>query len=342
LLSLPLFLLVALVIVEIAMRYPPKGTIVYSRHPNPVVQYGLDPGEHEIQGHGNLGKFHVSINRYGMRDKERTVAKIPGTMRIATIGDSITYGYGIEADERFVHHIERTLAAKASTSVEVLNFGVPGYNIVQSVARLEVDGLQFDPDLVLLCLVDNDLLPRLPILGPGDSPSPMAHFMIGRFWLRAFASPAETAASRRDNLNALRRLADLSVEHGFGVVLAELVQSYSPGGPLMPGHLVHFTPYIGTGPDAKLDAMALGETLGFAVVRPASQLSTSSTFLSDGHPDPTGHQIIGEHIAVALLATPYLDRTSDVPAAAKPNDLLEVAGQTIQSLNSDQPIAVPD
>ena len=57
----------------------------------------------------------------------------------------------------FTQRIEPRLNARTDRgNYEVLNFGVPGYNTSQQVADFAVNGLAYDPDVVLLVVVDND------------------------------------------------------------------------------------------------------------------------------------------------------------------------------------------
>jgi hypothetical protein len=51
----------------------------------------------------------------------------PGMTRIAMLGDSFVYGMGVQGTETLSARLSEALAA-AGKSVEVLNFGVPGYN----------------------------------------------------------------------------------------------------------------------------------------------------------------------------------------------------------------------
>lgn len=97
------------------------------------------------------------ISSAGLRDDEFPLAKPPGTIRIAAIGDSLTHGSGGPRENSYPQQLEDLLAARTKgTHVEVLNFGVPGYNIEQVVERFRVRALPFDPDAILYGYVLND------------------------------------------------------------------------------------------------------------------------------------------------------------------------------------------
>jgi hypothetical protein len=99
-------------------------------------------------------------NSLGFRDHEHERKKREGVYRILTIGDSISMGLMVDASEDiYTSVLERTLREK-NRNVEVLNFGVAGYNTQQEVATLIEKGLDYHPDLVLLqyCLNDRQMV----------------------------------------------------------------------------------------------------------------------------------------------------------------------------------------
>jgi len=105
-----------------------------------------------------LGK-PLRINSQGFRDREHDVTKTTGTLRIAVIGDSIAFGWGVKEEERFSNLLEQMLNADAVTSaarVEVLNFAVPGYNTVMEEGLVRARVLRYAPDVLVLNLVPND------------------------------------------------------------------------------------------------------------------------------------------------------------------------------------------
>src|ERR1043166_9729043 len=63
-------------------------------------------------------------NRYGFREKEFATPTPKEIQRIMVIGDSLTEGPGLMAEERFTALLQKKLGA----GYEVLNFGVGGYD----------------------------------------------------------------------------------------------------------------------------------------------------------------------------------------------------------------------
>jgi len=111
----------------------------------------------------------VRINSHGFRDRERTLEKPPGTWRIAALGDSVVFGWGVPDEDVFTRQMEARLNKRPDRyEYEVLNFGVPAYNTVQEVAGFEARVLAYDPDVVLLVIVDNDFAADNFVDAPAD------------------------------------------------------------------------------------------------------------------------------------------------------------------------------
>ncbi len=123
----------------------------------PDVVYELRPGLR--------GLFHgqpLSTNSHGMRGPETPLAKPPGVYRIAGLGDSQMFGWGVADEEVYLRRLEvllneRARAAGDPRRFETLNFAVPGYNAAMEVATFEHKALAFSPDLVVVHFVRNDL-----------------------------------------------------------------------------------------------------------------------------------------------------------------------------------------
>jgi lysophospholipase L1-like esterase len=141
--------LVAVLVAEIALRALGVGYFFAFRGD---AETGL---QHIATAEGwdrDEGDAYVRINSAGFRDIERSIAKPPGTLRVAVIGDSFTEGLQVAQEETFTAVAERTLercGATAARRVEVLNFGVSSYGTAQELILLRDRVLAYRPDVVV-------------------------------------------------------------------------------------------------------------------------------------------------------------------------------------------------
>lgn len=154
--------LLALVVCEVVVRSLGRGpdvkaiqlgteTCVYKRSTNPLLGFELKANYRNDDP--DLIQSYARTNSHGQRDKERTLEKPPGVRRILLLGDSVVEGYGLRERDTISRQLE-DLYEDGRT--EVLNFGVSAYCTRAEVELLEVKGLRFDPDVVILVFVEND------------------------------------------------------------------------------------------------------------------------------------------------------------------------------------------
>lgn len=92
------------------------------------------------------------FNSDGIRDDRDYTAGKPGnTYRIQIIGDSVPFGLGIDSSQTFSKQLAEKLEATNASGLkyEVMNLGVPGYNISQTIYRLKKTGLKYSPDMII-------------------------------------------------------------------------------------------------------------------------------------------------------------------------------------------------
>ena len=107
---------------------------------------------------GNMGDYiaqhgggpALRVNSLGFRDRE-VPPKRPDRYRIVVIGDSFTWGSGIETEERYSNLLGRFLGP----TYEVINFGTPAEDMPGHLTAL-TRAMQIAPDFVLLQLFIND------------------------------------------------------------------------------------------------------------------------------------------------------------------------------------------
>jgi hypothetical protein len=122
---------------------------------NGVVRYM--PNTRAVFRHPDGSRSVVTVNAQGWNSAKPayTLAKAPGTLRIAVIGDSYVHGSFVDAAQGFPEVIERQLNA-AGVTAEVLRFGMDGAPLSQYLHMLRREVLPYKPDLVVVQLIHND------------------------------------------------------------------------------------------------------------------------------------------------------------------------------------------
>lgn len=120
--------------------------------------------------------LNTRLNSLGCRDKEWTMEKPPGVRRIAFVGDSFTYGWGIEhVQDRFPDRIQVMFDGRSPRSVEVMNVAKPGWDTGAQIQPIKDMIDVYGVDEIVLCYVPNDiekLLPRSADFDPIRPPEP--------------------------------------------------------------------------------------------------------------------------------------------------------------------------
>lgn len=129
---------------------------------DPYLPYRPAPNNHG-KGVAATGEyaFEYRHNSEGFRDVEHALAKPAGTVRILGLGDSFTYGMGAAFEETYLARLEAQLNQdKRGTNAprfEVIKAGIPGYYPESQRLLLEHYGLAYQPDVVLVGFVPNDV-----------------------------------------------------------------------------------------------------------------------------------------------------------------------------------------
>lgn len=144
--------LLALALAELVVRVAapqilephPRGLYVADRE----LGYALAPG---FSGVWRAPEFvvDVSIDSLGLRERELP-AKRPGEWRLLVLGDSYTFGQGVQSAEAFPQGVERDLHDTGLAGVTVINAGVPGYGTAQEAKLFPRLADALDVDAVLL------------------------------------------------------------------------------------------------------------------------------------------------------------------------------------------------
>jgi lysophospholipase L1-like esterase len=98
-----------------------------------------------------------SHNSLGFRGRNESRFEKHTDHRILFLGDSFTYGFGVNDDQTFAYLTEKQWLDK-HLSVEVINAGVSGKGTDFDLKLFQVLGYKFKPDLTVLCFTANDFI----------------------------------------------------------------------------------------------------------------------------------------------------------------------------------------
>ncbi|HEX4954098.1 MAG TPA: SGNH/GDSL hydrolase family protein [Thermoanaerobaculia bacterium] len=321
--ALAISTLMALAVVEVGLRLfrpvefrappkPAKGnawrSMIHRRSEVPGLAYELNPG-----ATGQRGRERIAINSAGMRDDE-PLPRTPELFRIAVVGDSSTFGFGIvDARDTYANVLERRLNAEAADGrrYEVLNLGVGGYGSLDEALAFAARAAELAPDLVIVGYSLND--PEIEPIQPLH-----AHFQRVEWWqrshlLRLLAQARDRVELQRYGggsyylaihrhpakwgsvVDAFRRFAVLGEQQGFAILLAIL--------PVLPdGEWGRRYRFLGL----HEQVAAEGRAHGFQVIDLLPVLETHDpgeirVSAEDFHPNERGHQLIADALFDRLV-----------------------------------------
>ncbi|MBM3230727.1 hypothetical protein FJZ28_00180 [Candidatus Peregrinibacteria bacterium] len=132
----------------------PNPPQIYQTSEDPRISYELKPNLDREPAY----KAHVSTDAHGFRlnaaQQSRTNNQQPV---IVLLGDSVTFGYGVDNDETLAAQLEQL-----QPDHSVINAAVPGYSLTMEVAAYETKIAEMNPDAVVIVFFWNDLDGFLP------------------------------------------------------------------------------------------------------------------------------------------------------------------------------------
>ena len=156
-LLLCLGVLVSVLLGEILIRaaFPQQLVRAYFI-PNEDVGNVLRPNQTYVDHYGEYGRpYTVKTNSVGLRMNE-DVDPAPDTTKVLALGDSFTFGWGVEVQESFFGILSQTVHQYGK--YQLLNGGVGASSTGHSIKRLSYYSTLFDFDAVIYFLNPNDLI----------------------------------------------------------------------------------------------------------------------------------------------------------------------------------------
>jgi lysophospholipase L1-like esterase len=99
--------------------------------------------------------YHFSSNSDGFRSREFG-PKDPGVIRIVCIGDSSTFGWGVDDEYTYPRLLETQLSRPGGPGVEVFNLGIPGFTTRHGLGVLRHYAVELEADFFVLSFGTND------------------------------------------------------------------------------------------------------------------------------------------------------------------------------------------
>lgn len=114
-------------------------------------------GKKNIEGVWSTPEFRINIkhNSLGFRDSEYKFEKQTDIKRIVVLGDSFTWGWGVNKENIYTEKLETSLK-----KTEVINMGIPGYGMAKEYLLLNRYALKFKPDIVIVSFFLDDFLKK--------------------------------------------------------------------------------------------------------------------------------------------------------------------------------------
>ncbi len=177
----------------------------------------------------------VRTNNAGLRSSRPFKKKAPNVFRIVCLGDSMVLGQGGLEEDRFCDQIESFYRDRGITAggkkIETYAVGLGGWTAVQEAAYLSARLSAYEPDIVLVLTVGNDITDNQGVTGTGAttqgfSPehrdwgsatfSDRAGMMFGMSRQTALSTEIgpEARSRWRKAMQALRRLAEVQTRRG--------------------------------------------------------------------------------------------------------------------------------
>jgi len=275
------------------------------------------------------GALHV-WNQDNFRRSAPFPPKKEGLFRLMVIGDSMTYGQGV--DERFIYVTRLQELLGKEFNIEVLNLGACGYQSEDILEVLQTFLPQLEPDLVFYGVVHNDFLPagQGQYTGRGfEVPIPdawqaylMSHARFARFLTDAYDAGLRSAGLRKDFFDDILEDFD-GYQQRFGRDVVAMNAFVTGRGlpPIITMVLDQVPVYGGRGYQITKVAEEKLRNAGMDVIALEDYYRRYDgeyfrVSLWEGHADEVGHAIFASMIVPRLQSSPALQPYRKQPADA--------------------------
>jgi lysophospholipase L1-like esterase len=279
----------------------------------------------------------LRFNDLGLRD-DAIRPKAPLEYRVLALGDSQTLGWGVPRENIWPVLLQDNLTQRLHRPVRVINAGVASYETRQEFRYLQSDGYAFDPDMVLLMFMDNDLEiddvpydPWTKLSLKGKSPG-VALYILARklhvaqlLFNASWFAPILSASSyepqqfgvRYDFDESMRNERGWKASMGYLEAMAKSVESRG-----LKFAMVHFD-WTSFPFSQELDKDVRGAVAPFPVAYAPDWFTGQDVrkyfnSVTDAHPNVEGHRLIAEHVTDFILSQHWLSSPPSAHNAPRP------------------------
>jgi hypothetical protein len=165
-----------------------------------------------------------TLNSEGLYSKEHEKNKDPNTTRIALLGDSFTFGYGLPINETIARFLEQDIKIKTDKQIEVINFGLPGLSSRSIYQSYHKQVKEYEPDIIIMnyfandpesCYINNTRLTFFYLIKDKILNFKSFYNTAGEFGKYAYKLHTSLNPCYKDNYNYIRKLnEDIKKEEG--------------------------------------------------------------------------------------------------------------------------------
>ena len=133
---------------EIVLRFFGYGDLIIYQ-PDPKLFWKPKPGQNCFT---KIGHKPIHVNSKGTRGKDFDENKPENVLRIISLGDSKTFGWGLSESETYSELLKDLIEKHFSDGlhIEVINAGVNAWSYAQMNVYLRDIGMKYNPDVVIL------------------------------------------------------------------------------------------------------------------------------------------------------------------------------------------------
>jgi len=262
------------------------------------------------------------MNNAGMRSKKPYLPKKENSYRIVCLGDSFVFGQGVDEEDRFCNQIGTWFQKNAiqikGKQIETVTIGHSGWTMLQQATYMLTRLTDYDPDLIIVLTVDNDIQPNLGVTSNGmvttSYSSEERSYGSGIFQnvaalpfnyasLTGLALDVTPSAQYywKRGVQSLKRLSEVQKQRGGDILFSVL---NSNGGEPTYFEDVYRQQFL----QAHIDAPYMQVTY---------LRSNDTMVIDDGHPNRLGHQIMADQYLLALAKLGLIPPSSTANVSQK-------------------------